>query len=224
MELNTTVQTNYEEFPNKRYLVWEQSGMLTRSWDMENSIAELESKARLAREASRLLAFLPTETKNNALNNIVAGLRQHEGAILTANAEDFREAQAFGMTPAMLDRLKLTPKRLQGIADDVLAVVALPDPIGEVFEMRTLPNGLLLGKKRVPIGVIATIYESRPNVTVDIASLCLKTGNAVILRGGKETIQSNMALAAVVREASLSKIPTAPWWTTCSQCGKPLTW
>ena len=102
----------------------------------------------------------------------------------------------------MLDRLLLNPSRLAGIAQDVRAVAGLPDPVGEVFDMRTLPNGLQVGKKRVPLGVIGTVYESRPNVTVDISTLCLKSGNAVILRGGKESIRSNLALARVVQEAA----------------------
>ena len=102
----------------------------------------------------------------------------------------------------MLDRLTLSPNRLEAIAHDVLAVSALPDPVGEVFDMRTLPNGLMIGRKRVPLGVIGAIYESRPNVTVDISVLCLKSGNAVILRGGKEATHSNSALASVVQEAA----------------------
>jgi glutamate-5-semialdehyde dehydrogenase len=105
------------------------------------------------------------------------------------------------MNEAMLDRLMLSPARLEGIAQDTKTVAALPDPVGEVFEMRTLPNGLQISKRRVPLGVIGAIYESRPNVTIDISSLCLKSGNAVILRGGKEAINSNAALAKVAQEA-----------------------
>ncbi len=160
---------------------------------------ELRDKAVLARQASRRLAILGTETKNLALKSVASGLIEHQAEILQANAADYKEAEASGMAASMLDRLLLNPDRLKAMASDVLAVAALPDPVGEVFDMRTMPNGLLLGKKRVPLGVIATIYESRPNVTVDIASLCFKSGNAVVLRGGKETVRSNKVLAGVVR-------------------------
>jgi len=112
------------------------------------------------------------------------------------------------MSEAMLDRLMLSPSRLEGMAQDTRTVAALPDPVGEMFDMRTLPNGLQIGKKRVPLGVIGALYESRPNVTIDISSLCLKSGNAVILRGGKEAINSNIALARATREA-------------CDQAGVP---
>ncbi|MGA3094291.1 MAG: aldehyde dehydrogenase family protein, partial [Dehalococcoidales bacterium] len=120
---------------------------------------------------------------------------------MKANRQDYDEAKASGMNDAMLDRLLLTEERLRSITDDVNSIAALPDPVGEVFDMRTMPNGLLIGKKRVPMGVIAAIYESRPNVTIDIATLCLKSGNAVILRGGKETLRSNIALAGVASAA-----------------------
>ena len=125
------------------------------------------------------------------------GLVENTAEILKANRQDYDEARASGMSDAMLDRLLLTEARIQSIADDVITVASLPDPVGEIFDMRTMPNGLLIGKKRVPMGVIAAIYESRPNVTIDIASLCLKSGNAAILRGGKETVRSNIALATV---------------------------
>jgi glutamate-5-semialdehyde dehydrogenase len=121
--------------------------------------------------------------------------------VLAANRIDYKEVEASGMGAAMLDRLMLDSSRLEAIAKDVLAVAALPDPVGEVFDMRTLPNGLLIGRKRVPFGVIAAIYESRPNVTIDISVLSLKSGNAIVLRGGKEALHSNGALAKVVRGA-----------------------
>jgi glutamate-5-semialdehyde dehydrogenase len=121
--------------------------------------------------------------------------------ILAANKIDYQEAKASGMSEAMLDRLLLSPSRLEGMAQDVKTVAALPDPVGEEFEMRTLQNGLRISKRRVPLGVIGAIYESRPNVTIDISSLCLKSGNAVVLRGGKEAMNSNRALAKVTREA-----------------------
>ena len=148
------------------------------------------------------MAYLPTETKNKALGNIAEDLLIKKDAILAANKLDYKEAEASSMSPAMLDRLLLNSNRLEAIAKDVLAVAALPDPVGEVFDMRTLPNGLQVGKKRVPLGVIAAIYESRPNVTIDISVLCLKSGNAVMLRGGREAIHSNTALAKLAQEAT----------------------
>ncbi|MDP2931313.1 MAG: glutamate-5-semialdehyde dehydrogenase, partial [Chloroflexota bacterium] len=125
------------------------------------------------------------------------------GDIIAANKLDYKAAEKSGMNAAMLDRLMLDASRLEAIARDVLAVAALPDPVGEVFDMRTLPNGLLIGKKRVPLGVIGAIYESRPNVTIDISVLCLKSGNAVILRGGREAVNSNSVLARLVGEAAV---------------------
>jgi glutamate-5-semialdehyde dehydrogenase len=163
---------------------------------------ELEEKAKTAKAASRRMAYLSTEVKNKALHNISADILAKQKEILAANAIDYKTAQDSGMNAAMLDRLMLDGKRLEAIASDVLSVAALPDPVGEVFEMRTLPNGLQLGKRRVPLGVIGAIYESRPNVTVDISALCLKSGNALILRGGKEAIHSNSALAKVVQAAA----------------------
>jgi glutamate-5-semialdehyde dehydrogenase len=169
---------------------------------------ELQEKGKAAKAASRKLAFLSTEIKNRALVNIAECLIDRRDEILAANRIDYDEAKASGMSEAMLDRLMLSPPRLEGIAQDTKTVAALPDPVGEVFEMRTLPNGLQISKRRVPLGVIGAIYESRPNVTIDISSLCLKSGNAVILRGGKESINSNMALATVAQGA-------------CDQAGAP---
>jgi glutamate-5-semialdehyde dehydrogenase len=175
---------------------------------MKSAVKELEEKGKAAKAASRKLAFLSTETKNKALLNIAEALIDKQDEILAANKIDYEEAKASGMGEAMLDRLMLSPSRLEGIAQDTKTVAALPDPVGEVFEMRTLPNGLKISKRRVPLGVIGAIYESRPNVTIDISSLCLKSGNAVILRGGKEAINSNRALAKVAQEA-------------CDQAGVP---
>jgi len=169
---------------------------------MKADIKEMETKAKAAKAASRRMAYLSTEVKNKALQNIADDLLVRRDEILTANEVDCEKGQAAGMSEALLDRLMLSPTRLEGTAQDVLAVAALPDPVGEVYEMRTLANGLQVGKKRVPLGVIGTIYESRPNVTIDISSLCLKSGNAIILRGGKEAINSNGILASVVQEAS----------------------
>lgn len=169
---------------------------------MKSAIGELEEKARAAKAASRKMAYLSAEVKNNALHNISNDLLAKKDGILAANQIDYQEAEASGMSAAMLDRLMLNASRLESIAQDVLAVAALPDPVGEIFDMRTLPNGLQIGRKRVPLGVIGAIYESRPNVTIDISALCLKSGNAIILRGGKEAIRSNSALAGVVQEAA----------------------
>jgi len=166
---------------------------------MKNAIEELEAKGKAAKAASRRLAYLSAEVKNKALHNISDDLLAKKDEVLAANQIDYREAEASGMSAAMLDRLMLDSSRLEAIARDVLAVAALPDPVGEVFDMRTLSNGLLIGRKRVPLGVIGAIYESRPNVTIDISVLCLKSGNAIILRGGKEAINSNSALAKVVQ-------------------------
>ena len=169
---------------------------------MNSGVKELEEKSRAAKAASRRMAYLSAEVKNKALNNIAADLLARREEILAANQADYHQAHTSGMNAAMLDRLMLSPERLAAIAKDVLAVAALPDPVGEVFDMRTLPNGLVIGRKRVPLGVIGAIYESRPNVTVDISALCLKSGNAVILRGGSEAVQSNSTLAKVVQGAA----------------------
>jgi len=169
---------------------------------MKSAVDELEVKGRAAKAASRRMAYLSAEVKNKALHNIADDLLAKQGEVLDANQIDYKEAEASGMSTAMLDRLMLSESRLEAIAQDVLAVAALPDPVGEVFDMRTLPNGLQIGRKRVPLGVIGAIYESRPNVTIDISTLCLKSGNAVILRGGKEAIHSNSALARLAQEAA----------------------
>jgi len=169
---------------------------------MPTAIEELEAKGRAARAASHRLAYLATDIKNQALLNIADDITARKDEILAANQTDYKEGEASGMNAAMLDRLMLDSSRLEAIARDVRAVAALPDPVGEVFDMRTLPNGLQAGKRRVPLGVIGAIYESRPNVTIDISALCLKSGNAVILRGGKETINSNIAITKVIQGAS----------------------
>lgn len=164
-------------------------------------IEELKAKAMSARRASRNLARLPTDVKNKALHNIARYIQREEQTILASNAEDIEAGKAAGLSESMLDRLMLDSSRLASIAEDVKAVAGLPDPIGESFDVSTLPNGLQIGRRRVPLGVIGAIYESRPNVTIDISVLCLKSGNSVILRGGSESINSNRVLAKVVREA-----------------------
>jgi glutamate-5-semialdehyde dehydrogenase len=169
---------------------------------MTSDIDELKKKAEAAKLASHRLAFLSTEIKNKALHNISVDLKNRQEEILVANRKDYQLAEASNMDTAMLDRLMLNAARLEGMAKDVQSVAALPDPVGEMFDVKTMANGLIIGRKRVPLGVIGSIYESRPNVTVDISILCLKSGNAVILRGGKETINSNRALARVIQEAA----------------------
>jgi glutamate-5-semialdehyde dehydrogenase len=169
---------------------------------MPSAKNEVEIKAKTAKAASKKLAYLSTAVKNKALLAIADELVAKEKTILAANRLDYNEGEKAGMSEAMLDRLLLNRERIEGIAGDVRTVAALPDPVGETFEMRTLPNGLQVGKKRVPLGVIAAVYESRPNVTVDISVLCLKSGNAVILRGGKEAVYSNAALAKIIQNAA----------------------
>ena len=163
--------------------------------------SEIEQKAQAAKRAARRLATTSTTVKNAALNGLAQALLAHEREILAANAQDIERGRGDGLTTAVLDRLTLTGERIAAIAKDVSTVALLPDPVGESIEMRTLPNGMIVGKMRVPFGVIGAIYENRPNVTVDIASLCLKAGSATILRGGKEALQSNIVLGRVIERA-----------------------
>lgn len=168
---------------------------------MEQQADELEAKARLAHDATWPLAFLSTSVKNRVLKTVAAGLHEETERIIEANREDYAAAKASGMSESMLDRLLLDEPRIAAMSADVLTIAALPDPIGQEFDSRRLSNGLQLSKRRVPLGVIAAIYESRPNVTIDISSLCIKSGNACILRGGKEALRSNRALASIVQQA-----------------------
>ena len=154
-----------------------------------------------ARKASRKLARLSTEDKNRVLLNLAGLLRSDQTDVLSANLSDYQEAKSDGMDESLLDRLLLTSERLNGTADEVQRVAELTDPIGEVIETSSQPNGLITSRRRVPLGVVGSIYEARPNVTVDIFGLCLKSGNACILRGGKETIRSNTALVTMLRKA-----------------------
>jgi glutamate-5-semialdehyde dehydrogenase len=160
---------------------------------------ELATKGKSAKESARVLANLDTASKNKALQIIAETIMEQEPNILAANDKDIEAGRANGLSEALLDRLLLTAPRLEGIANDVKSIINLPDPVGEMFESRRLPNGLQVSKRRIPIGVIGVIYESRPNVTIDISALCLKSGNAAILRGGKESAKSNQALAKAVR-------------------------
>lgn len=155
---------------------------------------------RRARGAARTLALLSTEAKDRDLNLLADALIAHQAILLAANQADVHAAQQAGLSPGLIDRLTLTPARLEVMAADVRGVTSLPDPVGEEFESKTLANGLRAHKQRVPLGVLGVIYESRPNVTIDVACLALKTGNAVILRGGSETLKSNRALVEVVHQ------------------------
>lgn len=165
---------------------------------MENT---LQQQGRAAREASRVLATAGTEKKNAALEAIASVLTDRQEEWLRANEQDLEAAESAGMRPALLDRLRLTPERIAGIVEGIRQIIALPDPIGRVDKMETRPNGLIIGRRRVPLGVIAIIFEARPNVTVDAAALCLKSGNVCILRGGREAIHSNRCVAKLMREA-----------------------
>ena len=164
----------------------------------------LLAMGKAAREASFELAVAATARKNQALLAMAEELELQQDVILAANAKDIEAGRSSGLTDAMLDRLLLNESRLAGIVADVRKVVTLDDPVGSEIDSRVLENGMRLSRRRVPIGVIGVIYEARPNVTIDIAALCLKTGNASILRGGRETFNSNMALVKVI-QAALAK-------------------
>ncbi|MEE2885514.1 MAG: glutamate-5-semialdehyde dehydrogenase [Chloroflexota bacterium] len=168
---------------------------------LERGIAELELKAQAARASTRKMAGLSTEVKNSALNDIADMLIRRSDEILDANSEDCLSASRSGNQEATLDRLQLNTDRIQSLASSVRNIALLPDPVGESFDSSTMDNGLRIEKRRVPLGVIGTIYESRPAVTVDISALCLKSGNAAILRGGTEAFQSNNILVDIVRSA-----------------------
>ena len=164
-------------------------------------MTSLQQQGAAAKAATYVLSTAGTAKKNAALEAIARILTDHQEAWLAANAKDVAAAKEAGMRPAMLDRLTLTPERIAGIVEGVRQVASLPDPIGRVDKMETRPNGLIIGRRRVPLGVIAIIFEARPNVTVDAAALCLKSGNVCILRGGKEAIRSNRCAAELMRRA-----------------------
>jgi glutamate-5-semialdehyde dehydrogenase len=161
----------------------------------------VETKARAAREAARQLALCSTRTKNEALQQMARGLEEKAAVILDANRGDLGRARAAGVTRAFFDRLTLTDARIETMAAGLREIAALPDPVGETVEAWRRPNGLEISRVRVPLGVIGFIYESRPNVTADAAGLCVKSGNAVLLRGGSEAIESNALIAAVLAKA-----------------------
>jgi glutamate-5-semialdehyde dehydrogenase len=166
---------------------------------------DVHDAARRARVAARALAVLPTVAKDHALQAAAAAIVAHADQILAANAEDLDAARAAGTPEAMLDRLALTPERIEGIAAGLRQVAGLPDPVGEVLRGYTLPNGLQLRQQRVPLGVVGMIYEGRPNVTVDAFGLALKSGNAVLLRGSASAAKSNEALVAALRAALINE-------------------
>ena len=163
-----------------------------------------------ARTASRELARLTTGEKNRCLLAMAEALEKNAAAIQTANAEDMKTGASLGLSTAMLDRLKLDDQRIAGMAQGLREVAALPDPIGKILDERTRPNGLRLKKISSPIGVVVIIYESRPNVTADAASLCFKSSNATILRGGKEAMRSNQIIASTMVEAGRAALGTFP--------------
>jgi glutamate-5-semialdehyde dehydrogenase len=165
--------------------------------DIQHYMKQLGEQARAA---SRLMAKADTNTKNQALRNIAALIRQHEKALLAANQQDMDAAKANGMEAAMLDRLALSEKSVATMAEGLEQIASLPDPIGEMSNFKYRPSGIQIGQMRVPLGVIGIIYEARPNVTVDAAGLCIKSGNACILRGGSEAIHCNQALAKLVHQ------------------------
>ena len=163
----------------------------------------LTEMGRRAKDVSRVLNTLGSREKNMGLEEAARALLDSEEEILTGNREDYERAEAGGMSQGLLDRLKLTPARIQAMADGLLQVAALDDPVGEVLSMKLRPNGLQIGQKRVPLGVIGMIYEARPNVTADAVGLCFKSGNAVILKGGSDALQSNKAIVQALRTGLL---------------------
>ena len=160
----------------------------------------VREQAEAARAASRVLATANSGQKDAALEHVARGLLSRRDEVIAANGEDVAAAVAGGSDPSILDRIRLTPERVEALAASVREIVRLPDPVGETIDRRTLPNGLVIGRVRVPLGVIASIYENRPNVTIDIATLCLKSGNACVLRGGREALRSNVILADVLHD------------------------
>jgi glutamate-5-semialdehyde dehydrogenase len=168
------------------------------SVDIKSHVIEI---ARNAKKASSVLARISSDRKDRALHLMAEALIGQASCLIAENAKDLEHAREAGLSAAMIDRLTLTEKTIQGIARGLDEVAALPDPVGKITSMWRRPNGLLVGKMRIPLGVIGIIYESRPNVTADAAALCLKSGNAVILRGGSEAIHSNLAIARVLQDA-----------------------
>ena len=171
---------------------------------MMNLKEQIEHIGRAARAASRAVAVASTAAKNAALHAMAAEIRASRDELLAANLQDVDQARADGLEPAMLDRLTLSAKGVEAMAQGLEQVAALPDPVGEISDLKLRPSGIQVGRMRVPLGVVGIIYEARPNVTADAAALCLKSGNAAILRGGREALASNQAIAACVREGLIS--------------------
>ena len=168
--------------------------------DMIDIKTYMQSVGREARSAARTVARAETAIKNRALARMAMAIKRDEQLLLDANARDVEHAKARGLDTAMIDRLMLTPKSIAGMAEGLLQIAALADPVGEITDLNYRPSGIQVGKMRVPLGVVGIIYEARPNVTADAAGLCLKSGNAAILRGGSEAILSNQAIAVCVKE------------------------
>ncbi|MCL6560883.1 MAG: glutamate-5-semialdehyde dehydrogenase, partial [Firmicutes bacterium] len=169
---------------------------------MDEIEAAVVEKAKRAKDAARRLAYLSTTVKNAALTAMADALDANVAEIIEANTRDLEAGKARGLSGALLDRLMLNEARVKEMADGLRDVVKLPDPVGEITAMWRRPNGLEVGQMRVPLGVIGMIYEARPNVTVDAAGLCIKAGNAVVLRGGSEAINSNIAITRVIADAA----------------------
>jgi len=168
--------------------------------DIADVAAYMDGVGRAARNAARELARADTHAKNTALHAMASALRRDEAKLLAANAEDVARARTAGQNAALVDRLALTPQAVAVMAEGLKQIASLPDPVGEIMDLRSQPSGIQVGRMRVPLGVVGIIYESRPNVTADAAGLCLKSGNATILRGGSEAICSNQAIAACVHQ------------------------
>ncbi|HEV8457687.1 MAG TPA: glutamate-5-semialdehyde dehydrogenase, partial [Methylomirabilota bacterium] len=164
--------------------------------------AQVETKARAAKTAARALALASTRVKNEALHQMARGLDEKAAAVLDANRSDLERARTAGVSRAFVDRLTLTEGRIEEMAAGLRQIGALPDPVGETVEAWRRPNGVEIARVRVPLGVVGFIYESRPNVTADAAGLCLKSGNAVLLRGGSEALDSNTAIAQILSRAA----------------------
>ena len=162
--------------------------------------AYMERVGRSARAASRLMSRAEAGAKNDALNAIADHIESSVEALREANQKDMQAGEKNGLSAAMLDRLELTPERISAMAEGLRQVASLSDPVGEITDLQYRPSGIQVGKMRVPLGVIGIIYESRPNVTADAAALCLKSGNATILRGGSEAIHSNQAIAVCIQQ------------------------
>jgi glutamate-5-semialdehyde dehydrogenase len=188
--------------------------LLTSSPD---AVAAFAALGRRARQANRLIARSAGAARNEALVQIAASIRREAAMLARANELDLDTARAAGHDPAFVDRLALTPKVIESMAAGLEQIVALPDPVGEIVGLTYQPSGIQVGRMRVPLGVIGIIYESRPNVTIDAAGLCIKSGNASVLRGGSEAIHSNRALAELIRAGLAARPPTARWSAPCSR-------